>query len=87
MYVPPPKVVTTTTKYKLFRATTNLEELKTYCFQKKGRTNNMFCLRKNCTIKHQGIFLMPVAPGDAFVAKDKETAFCEPTIRTNLMDN
>ena len=30
---------------------------------------------------------MPVAPGDAFVAKDKETAFCEPMIRTNLVDN
>ena len=86
-FAPPPKVVTTSTKYKLFKATEDLRELGKYCFMKKGRSNNMFCLKKNCTINHQGDnFVLPVAPGEAYVAKDKDSAFREPTIRTNLMD-
>ena len=86
-YAPPPKVVTTANKYKFFLATTNLEELKLYCFQRKGRANNLFCTKKNCVVNHQGTqYIEPVAPGDVYIAKDKDTAFCTPSISTNLMD-
>ena len=45
-FPPPPKVVTTSTKYKLFMATDDLVDFKRYCFRRKGRANNMFCLKR-----------------------------------------
>ena len=69
-HAPPPKFVTTANKYRLSVASLDLDELNKYCFKRKGRAHNMFCLKKNCNVKHQGAtFVMPFAPD--FVAKDK----------------
>ena len=85
---PPPKVVSTAPKYKLFRAPLDLDELQLYCFQQKGRSKNQFCLRKNCKIAHQGDhFIMPVVPGEGYIAKDKDSAFGEPHIDFKWMDD
>ena len=85
---PPPKFATTEAKYKLFQAPTESEELFCFCFKRKGKSQYFFCLRKDCKIKHQeNHCMMPVAPGDAFVAKDKESAFYLPIIRTNFVED
>ena len=86
-FAPPPKVVSTSTKYKLFQAPTNMEVFKEFCFERKGRSKNVFCLRRNCTTTHHGDhFIMPVAPGEGYVQKDKDSAFCSPHINLALME-
>lgn len=86
-FAPPPKVVSTSTKYKLFQAPTNMEVFKEFCFEKKGRSKNVFCLRRNCTTTHHGDhFIMPVAPGKGYIQEDKDSAFCSPHINLALME-
>ena len=87
-YVPPPKVVGSSGRYKLFQAPVDLEELTQFCFLKKGRGNNFLCIKKNCTTAHQGLKVScPVVPGEAFVVRDRDTAFLRPSMDLNLLDD
>ena len=64
-----------------------MEVFKEYCFEQKGRSKNVFCLRRNCTTTHHvDHFIMPVAPSKAYVQKDKDLAFCSPHMNLVLME-
>ena len=66
----------------------NLEELKQFCFLKKGRGKNMFCIKQNCTTAHQGPkLIVPVLPGECFVTRDKDTSFIRPLVDSNLLED
>ena len=87
LYVPPRRVISTATKYKLFCAPTAVEELQRFCSLTKGRAQNTLCVQKDCMINHQGnCFETPVAPGEAFVLKDKDCAFTNPLLGMTVLE-
>ena len=70
--------------YCLFVAPSTREGLSNFCFKLIG-SGATICIDRNCVKKHHG-GAYPVIPSEAFVQKDRNRAFANPTIDLDLID-
>lgn len=77
----------TRAKYRLFCVPSDSSGLDDFCFIKKGRGQEVFCIKKDCKTSHQGDRAhMQINPGTLYVQKDKDTAFCSPYLEQSRID-
>ena len=83
-----PRASSTRGKYKLFRAPLDPALFARHCFSKKGRAQDLFCLKLDCSVAHKGGRIPAnTSPGEGFIQKDRELAFCQPSLDMNRLDD